>query len=358
MLNVNDKMKKTLRTTGLLALGLAALVAMGPSFAPEGRALAQGEDAMIYLPAVLADARLVSNAVVAPRPTELLPATEISPTEVPPTLAPTDPAPAPSPTSVAPEPTEPTGEEDCGARFIDVQPDPMNSQYPDPELGVTCSDIEMTVTSNGIPSFEFRRITPNDLQAQDYTWTIPLMPKPAGSTSEIPLLGPVAIMVDGLPIYGPNEAPAQGTADPYLDGILDFCNGHTAQRGDYHYHARANCLSEDLEDNVDLVMGYAFDGFPIMAPFVCEGEDCETVKKLESSWRMTSNERNAWDAHEYVEGTGDLDECNGMVGQDGEYRYYATDSFPYLLGCYVGTPTQNGPGGGGGGGGGGRPPRP
>ena len=43
---------------------------------------------------------------------------------------------------------------------------------------------------------------------------------------------------------------------------------------------------------------------------------------------------------EYVENTGDLDECNGMI-VDGQYGYYVTDSFPWVLACYSGTPDQS-----------------
>jgi hypothetical protein len=38
-----------------------------------------------------------------------------------------------------------------------------------------------------------------------------------------------------------------------------------------------------------------------------------------------------------VAGLGDLDECNGMSYQ-GVYGYYITDSFPYVLNCFKGTP--------------------
>jgi hypothetical protein len=46
-----------------------------------------------------------------------------------------------------------------------------------------------------------------------------------------------------------------------------------------------------------------------------------------------------------------LDPCNGRVGPDGVYRYHATTTFPYVLGCYRGTPSDSAgagdPGGGG-----------
>ena len=50
---------------------------------------------------------------------------------------------------------------------------------------------------------------------------------------------------------------------------------------------------------------------------------------------------------EYVEGSGDLDECNGRVGvtpefPDGIYHYYATDSYPYLQRCVKGVVATTG----------------
>jgi hypothetical protein len=163
-----------------------------------------------------------------------------------------------------------------------------------------------------------------------------LNPVDASETTPVPLLGSIAITVNGLPIFGPTEAPRDGYGDPFLDGILDYCNGHTAPGGVYHFHARPDCLFTDMDGNTSLVIGYAFDGYPILAPYICVDNACTEVKEVQSSWQRTQDVRNAWEAHEYVAGSGDLDECNGMVGPDGTYRYYATDTFPYFLGCYHG----------------------
>jgi hypothetical protein len=43
------------------------------------------------------------------------------------------------------------------------------------------------------------------------------------------------------------------------------------------------------------------------------------------------------DDFEYIEGLGDLDACNGMT-INGVYGYYITDDYPYILGCFSGTP--------------------
>lgn len=46
---------------------------------------------------------------------------------------------------------------------------------------------------------------------------------------------------------------------------------------------------------------------------------------------------------EYVEGSGDLDLCNGRFGVTPEhpnstYHYYITDDYPYIPRCVFGTP--------------------
>ncbi|MBT9557680.1 MAG: YHYH protein, partial [Myxococcales bacterium] len=154
------------------------------------------------------------------------------------------------------------------------------------------------------------------------------------------------------PFYGPNEGP---TPDPYGDpvynGIMDDCLGHTAQAGDYHFHAFLDeCLggAGDL-DTPSPILGYALDGFPIYGPYGCVDAACTQVVEFQSSWEQTGDPTTyAWDNHAYVAkaGTQYLDQCNGRTGPDGKYRYHATAGFPYLLGCYRGTPSTTTGGGG------------
>lgn len=228
-------------------------------------------------------------------------------------------------------------EADCPTDdFIDVQAAPENSAYPAPELSVECTEDSIIVTSNGIPNFEFLQTTPNALTAQNFVWEIPLEPTLAEETTQIPILGTVAFAVNGIPIYGPNEAPQMDYGDPFLDELLDYCNGHTGGTGDYHFHVVPSCIFEEYDGNVGLVVAYALDGFPILAPFLCTDDDCTDFVELNSSWQRTTDVRNAWEAHEYIEGSGDLDQCNGMMMDDGSYAYFATATFPYFLACYVG----------------------
>ena len=112
-------------------------------------------------------------------------------------------------------------------------------------------------------------MTPNGLQTQNYQWQVPLNPTAASEPTDVPLLGAIAFTVNGMPIFAPNEAPRDNYGDAYLDGLLDYCNGHTAQQGTYHYHARPDCLFENSEGNPYLVIGYGLDGYPILAPYAC-----------------------------------------------------------------------------------------
>ncbi len=229
------------------------------------------------------------------------------------------------------------------ADFLDVSTGSAGDAYPAPSLSVSCTDDSVLVHSNGIPNFEFVQVTPNPLSDHDYNWSFPRYPAMAAQTTDVPLVNIAAIAVNGIPIFGPTEAPRDGSRDPYLDGILDYCNGHTAPGGVYHFHARPDCLFTDADGNTHLVVAYALDGYPILAPYACDDADCTSVSKLRSSWRQLEEPygttiQNAWDAHEYVDGLGDLDQCNGKTLSDGSYAYYATDTFPYFIGCYRGTP--------------------
>jgi hypothetical protein len=56
---------------------------------------------------------------------------------------------------------------------------------------------------------------------------------------------------------------------------------------------------------------------------------------------MTGNPKSySWNAYTYQSGGANtLDECNGRTDESGNYRYYITEAFPYVIGCFTGTPT-------------------
>ncbi len=224
-------------------------------------------------------------------------------------------------------------------QFIPVPHDEANEAYQPPKLAVGCDNTFAYVSGNGIPSFPFEMTNKYDLVTQDYRWSIPRSSRLSEEVTKLFPTAPVGVAVDGLPLYSPAEEGRPNFADPVVLGRLDQCSGQTTAQGAYHYHFRPDCLWEDsVLNQTDRVIGYAFDGFPIMAPYVCGDDACDHILKVHSSYVAVSDPTNrpSWDAYEYQPGYGDLDECNGMIGPDGRYRYYATDTFPYLINCYRG----------------------
>ena len=104
------------------------------------------------------------------------------------------------------------------------------------------------------------------------------------------------------------------------DRDLDvYCAGHPQQSGVYHYHGLSSCLSAREGHKRSKLLGWALDGFPIYGPLGKRG------RYLRNS---------------------DLDACHGVKSKvrfRGRlrriYHYVANDEFPYVVGCFRGTPT-------------------
>ncbi len=249
--------------------------------------------------------------------------------------------------------------------FLDVSQSPgAGPGYPAPILEVACSDTELIVNSNTIPHYTFVPITPNALVEANVEYRVTLFPEVAPAPTEIPLLGVVGFAVNGLPFFGANEgAFPDPYGDPVYNDIMDECLGHTANT--YHYHAlvqqclvQAGLVAEPwLNGDPDPtqaspVVGFAMDGFPVYGSYGCADADCSGVVEYQSGWVQVGDPSTyAWDNYEYMASAEPtvLDQCNGHVGPSGDYHYHATTGFPYILGCYAGTPA-NGAGGDGGGG--------
>ena len=166
-----------------------------------------------------------------------------------------------------------------------------------------------------------------------------------------------------IPVANPNIV----TVDEY--------KGHSFN-GRYHYHGNNDALySHDHDSEGDIflaakrtgcsgspVVGFAPDGFPIYGQYYFNIADrAWNLRKAKSSYRIKESFiatgrrdiggsepvlpinddyplgifENDW---EYVDGYGDLDECNGMVDYYGNYGYYYTDEYPYGPVCTKGVP--------------------
>jgi hypothetical protein len=256
-----------------------------------------------------------------------------------------------------------SGASDCpqAATMLDVSKAPgAGKDYPAPTLSAKCTDTSFVVDSNCIPPYTFVQTTPNPLTANNEHYEIPLHPTVAAKTTEIPLLGTVGFAVNGLPFFGPNEGatPVESAfGDPVYNGLMDPCQGHTAY--EYHYHSMdVKCLDKNSlvaepwmnadppADQASPIIGWALDGFPIYGSHECADKSCSKVVVMQSGYEKVGDPKTyAWKAYAWKEHAGDatyLDECNGHTGPNGDYHYHATATFPYILGCYRGTPSGGG----------------
>ncbi len=162
-------------------------------------------------------------------------------------------------------------------------------------------------------------------------------------------------------VYEPTNNQGDG-----MDQVrLDCATAHTNQSG-YHYHGEmfehletdrpgitsATAISEPYQ------IGWASDGFPIIYKF---GPDANgQIRELMPSYRLKSGERPGDGItapcgpytgkytvdYEYVQGLGDLDECNGMAAEitlrtalgteTFAYYYVVTSTFPQIGRCLKG----------------------
>jgi arylsulfatase A-like enzyme len=222
--------------------------------------------------------------------------------------------------------------------------------------------------TNAIPNHDFNdggTAFPNNVSEQNDQFEITNSPTIANQTTPISLQVDNAILLNGVKVdllaagcfgigngkVGCNDMNQPWRYDPMhaANGFaVDSHNAHAQPDGTYHYHGSPVALFENDDTQQESpVIGFAADGFPIYGSNIEIGGD---VRKAQSSYRLKIGNRPNGDGepggsydgtfrddYEYVEGLGDLDECNGMTINNG-YAYYITDSYPYVLACFTGTP--------------------
>ena len=156
---------------------------------------------------------------------------------------------------------------------------------------------------------------PNSIKAQSIRASLPANPQ--YSDAPYCMGGEVGIMLSGVALFNGFDAQNRDAA---AHEVQDSCDGHPQEAGEYHYHSLSSCFKDT---NVETVLGFAYDGFPITGPMVANGRYLTTA---------------------------DLDECHGITSQivlDGKqtitYHYVMTEDFPYSASCFRGKPVMNGP---------------
>jgi hypothetical protein len=212
-----------------------------------------------------------------------------------------------------------------------------NVSWPLAQYNVSASAAERVISTNDLPLGEGSGLfpisatdpahvydmNPNRINAQSATITLPANPSGAARPSCVGM-GAIGVLNDGVFLF--NALDALGR-DAVAHEVLDRCDGHPAPGSVYHHHDIPGCMLEKAIGTSTLV-GYAFDGFGIYV------------------------ER---DANGALFTNAELDACHGRVSPinwDGTtvnmYHYVATAEYPYVIGCYQGTPVNppNAPGGG------------
>lgn len=214
---------------------------------------------------------------------------------------------------------------------------PGNVSWPNAVFSVNVSGDKRIISGNGLPinhttgifpiasselAYAYDR-NPNSIKEQSINLSLPLNPTFAATPSCLPA-GAIGILTNGVVFFNPLDEV--GRDAPAYETIDDQCDGHPQQQGIYHHHNIPSCIiASAVGANTSTLVGYAYDGFGIYV-------------ERDKNGKMLTN--------------ANLDECHGRtstVNWDGNliemYHYVATLEYPYVLGCYKGTPVQSQPGG-------------
>ncbi|MEM7135761.1 MAG: YHYH protein [Myxococcota bacterium] len=241
------------------------------------------------------------------------------------------------------------------------------------------------MTSNGIPNHDFNGVTArfaNPVRELPATFRIPRKPKRSGAPRKLSQKSYDAVLLNGSPVdllsagcYLPDApradengnvlAGCRDTEDTWLidppaydDHFgVDLHNAHAQPDGRYHYHSNPNALFLDRNTTgPSPVIGFAADGFPIYGTMFRDEDG--VIRRARSGYALKTKPRPAPPKgpggkpdgtyvkdYEFT-GHGDLDRCNGMT-VDGQYGYYVTTTYPWILGCLSGRPDPSFDKGGG-----------
>ncbi len=272
-----------------------------------------------------------------------------------------------------------------------------------PCIEARCDASYVYIASNGLFHYDFVQTTPNPLNEVNFIYRVPIEPQalgevagqdvgdllgcvdahnaflvdpstgpnaePSGMCSStvdqpsylrfstqvvqtIPCLATIATMINGVPVFGPNEAGMpdpwgspiffypDAAGEPYVPddlmagAALDLCGGHTGNSAHYH-GVNESCFELDASNKPansyvaatenwafegglagdctqeSGVVGWSMDGYPIMGPCVCVARDgdgsCTDLRRARSSWVYAG--LSSWSAEQGADpdGSGVLD---------------------------------------------------
>jgi hypothetical protein len=267
-----------------------------------------------------------------------------------------------------------------------------SGQQPQSKVSITVEGDYRLITANGVPDHPSGHRNPGRVEAQEYSFRVPLNPKPAATATYI-RHSPFGVAINGV-VFDPSTNEYWNSDRRWMIEALtrvdlgtDANHAHVQPGGKYHYHGLPTALLDRLEAKKKMTLvGYAADGFPIYGPMAYSdpNDPSSPLKAMKPSYTVKTGARPAgqdgpggkydgmyFPDWTYEKGLGDLDDCNGRTGvtpeyPKGTYYYVLTDTYPFVPRYWRGTPDpsfvrrppQNGQGPGGQGPGGQRPEGP
>lgn len=104
---------------------------------------------------------------------------------------------------------------------------------------------------------------PNLIVSQNFTFKIPVNPKEAINHVATPL-GAIGIAINGIPFYNQYAGPNNQELTSEINSF-DQYYGHPQGSGQYHYHVEPIYLTT-VKSTKSGLMGFLLDGFPVYGP--------------------------------------------------------------------------------------------
>lgn len=215
---------------------------------------------------------------------------------------------------------------------------------------IVTDDTYRYISSDGIPEHETGNFpgpgNPNSISTQNHQYRVPIDPVYSNIITESQLNGIAlngVLLESGTAEFYNGDRNSGWIEEAFYNGHgglgIDWSNAHVQPNGTYHYHALPEGLLETAleEQSGDMIhLAWASDGFPM---YYSQSNKYSASYQIKSGTRLdgpggTYDGKYTAD-YEYVEGLGDLDECNS-IEIDGQYVYLITNSFPFITRCVYG----------------------
>ncbi len=243
-----------------------------------------------------------------------------------------------------------------------------------PKARVSFEKNSINIRSNGIPNHKVGKFpncgNPHTILEQDHKFRLERNPKFSSKINSLKNGWAFGVAVNGIPWEPLAAEYYQGNrnSDWRYDALsgavslgVDENQAHVQPDGKYHYHGLPWGLMKKLNISSKRhspLIGWAADGFPIYALYGYSGTT-QGIKEHKSSYRLKKGLRSSGFGHpggkfdgsfisdyEFIEGLGDLDECNGLEAKtpefpQGTYVYFISRKFPIVPRCFKGTPDRS-----------------